>query len=210
MTRESFQNIWKQLILRRAQDLYEVEKGTVAPNRLDLPRTIITPAPLADLLTGLGQYDSVVTGHTHHIIPPTKPAVAVPEFWDINDDNIDDWQRLCARTQHLYNMKITPDILDNEKRPLTLTFREEELAPLAANADPGEIPQPTGYYRIKAYTNEPNDNDALIRMVNDELFNLQQHNDFTVENSAFYMTPRVRRRQIVQTYVGAYVLDSNA
>lgn len=176
------------------------------PDRLDLPNTIVVPAPLADTLTAIGSFESNVTGHHHHIIPPKKTE-KLKAYYAIDDEMFDEWAVLCHRCQHHYEMKAIPSETETDRRPLMLTFREEETM---ADPDDENARITTGYMRIKAYTNEPMQTEALMRLVCDELFAPQAGNDFTVTNSAFYMTPRVRRNQIVSTYVGAYVLDSNA
>lgn len=200
MTKEQFQQLWKTLLLKRAQDVYEMEKQVQAPNKLDINSTTIVPAPLADIATALGSYDSTVTGHTHHIVPPAIQAENAPPYANVDDELITEWTQLCSRQQHHYTMKVFPEHNESENRPLVLTYVEETQA-LVQHSKPRKI-------RIKAYTNEPTPTDALLRSVNDDLF--REEGEWTAINCSFYMTPSFNQTQVIDSYVGAYVLDSNA
>lgn len=156
------------------------------------------PAPLADLLTAIGSFESKVTGHEHHIVPPAY--VEADNHWLIDDEIFIEWQQTCARLQHHYTMKVFPAEHESEHRPIALTFIEEVQAAVQH--------QRPRLIRIKAYTNEPTPTDALLRSVNDDLF--LEHGEWTVGNSHLYMSPAFNQQQVVSTYVGSYVLDSNA
>lgn len=173
-----------------------METQARVPNYLDLDSTTNIPAPLADVLTTLGSYESQATGHHHHIITPERPENWHNTYWQVDDDLITEWTQLCNRVQHHYTMKCFPKEDDYEKRPIMLTTREQQQAPRNTHV------------RIKAYTNEPQQNDALIRTVNDDLF--EAAGEWTAQNCHYYMTPALRTNQVVQTYIGGYVLRDNA
>lgn len=175
-----------------------MEKQVRANHFIDLDSTTIVPAPLADLLSQIGSFESNATGHHHHIIAPERPAAYQNTYWEVDEDLLSDWSALCARTQHHYAMKCFPKEDDYEKRPIVLTYIENQPAPRADT-----------HVRIKAYTSEPQANDALIRLVNDDIF-AARNDEFTAGNSHYYMTPSVQRNQVLNTYVGGYVLRNNA
>lgn len=54
ITGENFIRMWKTLILKRVQDVYEKEKHVRSDHYVRLDRSILTPAPLTDLLYALG------------------------------------------------------------------------------------------------------------------------------------------------------------
>lgn len=204
ITEAHFKQIWKTIMLSRVQSTQEREKQRKEDDNLDLDETLIMPAPLADTVSALGSFDSAVTGHVHHIIPPPIPIVNGSEvsepFRQLDDEILCDWSQVCARMQHHYSMKTMPDPNDYEKRPIVLTTVEETQAAVA-HSKPRLI-------RIKSYTNEPTPNEAIIRTVNDDLF--VSENEWQARRCSFYMTPTINQQQIIATYVGAYVLESNA
>lgn len=208
MTSDDFQRVWRTLLLRRGQDVNEFAKGVRPTSLIDIPKVILLPAPLADTLSQIGNYNSNATGHNHHVTIPNKPKKDPPSFWSIDDDLFDDWSNMCGRLQHHYVMKAFPEQSESNARPLLLTKLEVERVPAAANAAPEDVPDATGYYRVKSYTNETSPTDALIRMINEDLF--VERAEWTAASSHLYMTPRLRRAQIVSAYVGSYVLDSNS
>ena len=56
ITQANFQRMWKTLILKRAQDVYEKEKHVRATNFVRIDRSMIMPSPLSDLLYSIGQF----------------------------------------------------------------------------------------------------------------------------------------------------------
>lgn len=200
MTEEQFRQVWKTLILKRVQDVFTTSKGTEPANLLEMDNTTIVPAPLADLLSALGTFTSDVTGHHHHIIPVARPAKDTPAFWGYDDELLHQWSILCGRMQHLYSMKVFPEDNDVDKRPLTLTMVH---TPIRVEGQVGPLLR-----RIKAYTDEPTANDALIRAVNDNLFT--EEGEWTANLSHLIMTPLFNVNQVVDTYVSSYVLGNNA
>lgn len=203
MTKEDFILVWKTLLLRRAQQIYRIAKQERPENELDIDPTTLVPAPLADLLASLGIFESKVTGHHHHVVPAQRPQVSarnpLPEYYEVNEEKLEEWSRLCGRMQHHYTMKQLPLPEECENRPIVLTRIEETVAQAAHRQRK---------IRIKAYTNEPTPNDAFIHAVNDTLF--VENGEWTAANCSLYMTPSINQNQIVNTYVGGYVLDCNA
>lgn len=57
-----FIRVWKTLILKRLQDVFEQEKRVRAQHFVRLARNQLLPAPLADLLYALGSFHSPATG----------------------------------------------------------------------------------------------------------------------------------------------------
>lgn len=204
MTRAQFIRIWKTLIYKRVQDILMMEKQVRPVDQIHINRAILTPAPLADLLASLGEFHSAVTGHIHHIVLPdraaraqtrSQPAVEaqpVPEHGTINRALLTQWNLLCARLKHNYIMKEFPPMDQESARPLVLTRMQ------ATN----------DLIQIRAKTSEPTPNDALIRIVNDDLFVDNDRYDYA--HCAITMTPLVDPEAIRGTYVGGYVLDNNA
>lgn len=192
MTRLNFIRVWKTLILKRAQDIFETEKKVRSQNFVRLIRTIALPAPLADLLATLGSFTSHATGHQHHISPPPQAAEA-EDFWAVEAPLIVQWNQLTNRMQRQYLMKEYPAQRETDNRPISLTHLHQF----------GD-----GTVEIKAGTNEPKLVDAYIRAVNDELFvNDAGHG---LADAALIMTPRFNAATVRGAYIASYVLDSNA
>lgn len=188
----TFIKIWKTLLLKRCQDVYEMEKGVQAPNRLQINRGIIVPAPLADVLASLGEFSSNITGHIHHIVPPAKPAAHPADFWLTTRAELRQWAILMGRLQHHYVMKEFPPMESIDKRALVLTRKR------VANA----------LTKVRALTSEPTSNDALVRLVNDDLF--VDHTIYSFDDASLDMTPNIDADTILGTYVSGYILASTA
>lgn len=193
ITLAQFTRMWHTLMLKRVQDVFRVEKGMYAPHRIRLNHGILIPGPLTDLLNEIGMFHSQVTGHIHHVVPPTRPAV-VPDYWTLDDDVIDAWTITMARVARLYTMKDFPSPTLIDDRPMVLTIKT------AANDD--------ALVRVKAFTREPKPQQALITAVNDDLF--EPFEQYLPNDAHLHMTPLFHPREVIGTYVGSYVLDTNA
>lgn len=192
ITRPNFIRMWKTLILKRVQDIFEIEKNVRAGHFIRLTRTISVPAPLADLLASLGSFSSHATGHIHHITSP--PQAAQPEaFWTVDAPIVNQWNILIGRMQHHFLMKEYPSQRETDNRPLMLTYRDD---------------QANDTLQVKAFTNEPKLVDAYIRSMNDELFVVRDH--FDLEHCALIMTPLFHVPSVRGAYIGSYVLNNNA
>lgn len=191
ITREQFTRMWRTLILKRVQDVYEHEKHQRAEHFIRLVRNILVPAPLADLLYSIGQMHSSARGFVYDTIPPPRPAN--PPDWTIIDPAIvANWTLTMNRMKHQFMMKEFPAMRDYQNKPLCLV----------------RIHDANDMREVKAYTNEPQPSDALIAMVNDRLY--QDAHNVTYNECSLRMTDSLDRLSICCEYVGSYVLSSTS
>lgn len=191
ITRNNFIRMWKTLILKRVQDVYEKQTHVRGEHFVRLDRGISLPAPLADLLYSLGSYHSNATGHIHQIEPPARPANP-QEWWALDAPIVRTWNQTIARLAPLYTMKEYPSQGTWNDKPLMLTRRH------AVN----------NYVSIKSWTNEPTMQDGYIRAVNDELFG--NHQFITFNNCALNVVHQIYAPQVIGNYVGSYVIQTNS
>lgn len=189
LDQDTFARMWKTLILKRVQDIFEHEKHRRSEHFIRVMRNLPIPAPLADLLYALGQHHSRALGTIYDMVPPARAAV--PEPWWIMDPNIlDHWCLLCARMSKLYMMKEFPAPSEYKDRALAMTSIHDD-GPLRS---------------VKSLTNEPTPADGYLRFINDEIL----VNPFPFANSQLRIVEGLERRSILYSYVGAYVLDTNS
>lgn len=187
----NFIRMWKTLILKRAQDVFESEKSQRANNFVRLIRNVLLPGPLGDLLHSMGYMHSKANGTLYHIVPPAQPAQ--PEtWWQIDAAILATWNQEMHRMKNLYTMKEFPSLSQCHDRPLMLCLRNE-----ANNMG-----------SIRAWTNEPHLTDAVIRLVNDDLFDAHAH--ITFANCNLLMTYELNIPQARSEYVASYVITSNS
>lgn len=189
LTQDNFIRLWKTLILKRVQDVYEQEKHRRAPDFIRLMRNLPIPAPLADLLYCLGQKRSSAIGTILDMVPPPKVNPA-PNWWTLDETVLDHWCLTNSRLATLYQMKEFPAPTEFQDRAIGLTVVQ----------DVGELRS------VKAHTNEPSAADGFVRFVNDELFD----NPYPYATSDLRIVEALERRSITRTYVGSYVLQSNS
>lgn len=190
ITRANFIRVWKTLILKRVQDIYENQYMQRPDNYVRINRQITVPAPLADLLHTLGSFYSAHTGRHHYLAPP-KVGAKKEDFWTVENQSLRDWELLTRYMDRNYTMREFPSQRETTDRAIVLTF-----------------PQVTGQYkRIKALTNEPRLADAFIRLVNDDLF--AAHDRFTIANCALNMTMDLQTSNVRGRYVAAYALRND-
>lgn len=191
ITEAQFTQMWKTILLKRVQDVYEAEKHQRPVGFVRLGRQIPIPGPLADLCHTIGHFHSNVTGHNYHIIPPAAPVQ--PEAWRQVDNNIlNVYCREMNRVSPLYTMKEFPAMNQCGEKPFVLTTRQ------VAN-DVGII---------KAWTNEPKPTDAFVRLANDDLFEAHPH--ITFANCSLTMTQALATPGFVMNYAGSYITNVNA
>lgn len=191
ITRVNFIRMWKSLILKRSQDIFEKEKHHRSPHFVRLDRSIVMPAPLSDLLYSMGSFVSNARGIQIHMTPPAQPPQPQP-WWNIDNDILRDWSLLCHRMQKQYLMREMPSPGDFDGRPLALLI-PEDFNNLRA---------------VYSYTNEPTPTDALITFVNDNLF--IPANSIDVAHCSYLVVDRIHRTSTIGRYVGSYVLESNS
>lgn len=191
ITEAQFIQMWKTILLKRIQDIYESAKYSRPVGFVRLGRQLPIPGPLADLLHSIGHFHSNANGFNYHVIPPAAPVA--PEAWRQVDANILAlWNREMNRVAPLYTMKEFPAMNQCGERPLCLTLRQ--------------VQENVGI--IKAWTNEPKPTDAFIRMANDDLFDAHAH--ITFENCSLTMTGSVYVPGFVQNYAGSYINEVTA
>lgn len=83
-----------------------------------------------------------------HLIHPARPA-AIPNWWNVDDAIIGQWNRLMTRISTLYITGDFPSMSDYDGRPIMLTNIHD------ANAR----------RLFKAFSSEPRPVDALVRFV---------------------------------------------
>lgn len=153
INRVNFIRMWKTILLKRVMDVFEGEKHRRAEHFVRLNRNLILPAPLADTIYSIGAYTSYANGTVYHFVPPARAADPEP-WWTLDTTIFNAWNLTLNRLQHLFIMKTYPPLSEWDTRPLILTV-------LQVNGQ---------YRRVKAVTNDPQPSDALITMLNDQLF----------------------------------------
>lgn len=148
-----FTTIWRSLLLKRTQDIYEVEKRLRSDNYIRLNRNIAIPGPLADLLYALGSYHSTRLGIRYHLIPPVR-GVQPQDWYAINAGMLARWEQTTLMLQDYFVMKEYPTMSDTTGKPLMLTAIDE-VGPTR---------------RIRSFTSETKPSDAYIRFLNDDVF----------------------------------------
>lgn len=194
-TEPIFVSVWKHIMLKRAQDVYRQFNNVRPADMISLPRAMTLPAPLFDLVNSPGVYHSKVTGCYYQVVPPTKPEKNPEEFWTVDQHEIMLFQHDMNRNVSLYQMHTYPDRLEYDDRPLLLTTLEGPT-----KRDPN--------VRVRSFTDEPQPSDAIVRIVNDDLF--APHNYITSTNCNLLMTYKMLPSHVRDQYVGSYVLSSNS
>lgn len=192
LTVDEFQRMWKTLILKRVQDVFEKEKSRRAPHRIVLNRVVHVPAPLNDLLHAIGSFTSKSSGFTIHVIPPpfTPPDQG---WWYVDSDLVNRWCTMMHRMSKLYTIAEFPSVTDYEDRPLPTLLIEDDDDDIRS---------------VYSFTDEPSPTDNIIRFVNDEMFDPANH--VTVQQSSYLLVDHEYRPTIIANYVGSYVISSNS
>lgn len=90
-------------------------------------------------------------------------------------------------------MREQPALTQKEDHPIVMTYKQSDDRNLE---------------KVKAYTNEPTPTDAALRLINDDLF--RAHNIYNFDNCKLSMTCWTNAADMLDEYVGSYVLKSNA
>lgn len=191
ITLDDFQRMWKTLILKRVQDVYEREKMIRADHYIRLSRNIPIPAPLGDLLYSIGQLRSAVDGVIYHTIPPAR-AAAPPNWWTVDIPIVQNWSLLAGRMHEQYMFREFPPITDYDNKPMLLTSMQDH----------------NGFRSVKAFTNEVKPNDAYVRFMNDELYAVDARVNFN--SSHLRIVEALEPTSTRGVYVASYALRSNA
>lgn len=189
ITEAQFARMWKTLLLKRCQDVYEKEKYRRANHFVRLGAQMLVPAPLGDLVYSIGQYHNVAEGVVYDVNPPAQAAQ--PEDWWTVDANIcNAWTRTMRRMQKRYVMREMPLASEYQSKPLML----------CTGNTVGQLKTVKAKYSTVELT------DGLITLVNDPLFDPPAHLfadcHVTIVDAKPWLT-------IAGQYVGSYVLQAN-
>lgn len=189
ITLPQFLRMWKTLILKRTQDVFESEKSRRSDHFIRLVRNIPIPAPLGDLLHSLGYFHSFTTGYLHHIVQPARAST--PEtFWTVDPIITTAWTTTMNRLNHVYTMKEFPSMSQCEGKPMMLTTVSSFDTPERS---------------VRSFTNETNMTDAFIHAMQDQLYDADPI--ITFANSHLIMTNPFDHTAVRQQYVYSYAID---
>lgn len=189
ITEDDFVRMWKTLILKRVQDVFETVKCQRSANFVRIIRNIYLPAPLADLIYSIGSFTEDKLGIVMTMVPPDQ-ASKPENWWTADSDIIAKWILLTHRIQDRFVMKEFPSNRDVEGRALVLTTRKVT----------------NGYCEIRSLTNSPTPADGMIRFLNDELFT----NGYEFADCHLRMTDRLNYQQVLYGYLQPYCTGSRA
>lgn len=192
ITLVQFTQMWKTLILKRVQDIYESEKSRRSDHYIRLVRNILLPAPLGDLLHSLGHYYSASMGMSHHLVPPSR-ASTPEDFWTVSTAIVAAWNQTMKQIEPFYTIKEYPSMTQCEDRPMLLTRVSNFATPMRS---------------VNAFTKEPKMTDAFVHSLQDELF--IDHPFITFDNCHLIMTNSINSVQIRRDYVKSYVITHNS
>lgn len=190
INKADFTRLWKSLLLKRCQDVYEKERFRRATNFIRVGHQIPVPAPLADLTFALGSYFCPANGITYDVVPPVK-GNDPPNWWEIDLPMLNRWNRTCARMKDLYHMREFPTMTDWNDKPLSLCVVTDDDTPLRTVKSPVTGATPT---------------DSLIALVNNQLFNPQVA---ALNNCHISLVESVNYEIVAGEYVASYVTGSN-
>lgn len=190
LTEAQFTRMWKSLILKRVQDIYQKEKKQRHEHLIRLDSSIMVPGPLGDLLFSLGQHISTTNGRVYDITPPPRPAQP-PDWWAFDPVIVAGWCRLMYRIKPLYITHEFPSMSDYEGRPLVFTSIQD-VGPLR---------------HVKAFSSEPKPSDALLRFLHDDLFN---GFPFAFVDCHLIMTDLIHLDSVRLRYVGHFVTGAHS
>lgn len=189
ITEDNFIRMWRTLILKRTQDVFEAEKSRRSDHFVRLVRNILVPAPLGDLLHSLGYFHSTKTGYLHHLVQPARAST--PEnFWSVDAQVTTDWNTTVQRLSHVYTMKEFPSMSQCEARPMMLTSVSDFDNPMR---------------QVRSFTNETNMTDGFVHAMQDQLFDADPI--VTYANSHLVMTNPFSHIAVRQQYVYSYAID---
>jgi hypothetical protein len=192
LTEGQFVQMTKTLFLKRAQDVIENAKRVRVDKPVHLQRYIEIPAPIADLLTLIGNFHSDSEGHQHHITLPVFAKDKHPAYYQVDSQIVELYTRDIGRIRPLYQMKPFPSSRECWDKPLMLTRIKVE----------------DDFVSVRAWTNEPTMEDAYVRACNDELY--KAHEYITYDNCSQQMSQKVHQVLTLTHYASSYVKATNA
>lgn len=188
ISRNEFIQMWKTLILKRVQDVYEEFKKIKCEHRVYIAPDFQVPAPLYDVLNSLGNFDSAGRGLSFHINPPEYEEEDTPEWWTVDKDIVKNWIQTMALIKSQYSIKSSPAIDAVGGSTLMITA----------------IKDADGMRTVKAYTNEFQFQHAFVRFVNDDLF--EEDEMLRYDNCHILAYGTKQYKSVVLDYIGAYVV----
>lgn len=184
-----FVRMWRTLLLKRSQDIYEVEKQRNVANPIRIDRHIHVPAPMHDILSSIGSFHSNALGVVYHVVPPARPLV-IPDWYQIDHDLIQRYQISMNRMKNLYEMRRFPSHNDTKDRSIVLsTYADVEHE-----------------RSVKALTDEVLSIDAYVRFIHD---NMLGQNAIAHANCHLMMSENLNLETARLEYIGAYVIGNN-
>lgn len=101
LTEDQFVRMWRTVVLKRAQDVYEATSGVRPDGFIRFGTTLTIPRPLADFVAAIGRYTSIQLDVHFDPSPPVKTSP--PQDWYTVDTTIyHNWQIWMIRMKNLY------------------------------------------------------------------------------------------------------------
>lgn len=154
-------------------------------NYIRIGRHIGIPAPLADVLSAIGSYQSVSSGALWVPDIPSRPT-PVPTFWTVDAAIVDRFIQTIAQLQHGYMMREYPSPTDTTGRPFISTR-------LITDGD---------LVRVKVHNQETTPAEVFLRVVAGDFLSGQPDN-MTHCNAMDFIDPRA----LIGTYLRGYVMN---
>lgn len=187
ITEVNFRRMWRTLLLKRAQDVYEKEKYRRANHFVRLGPQMLVPAPLGDLVYSIGQFHNVAEGVVYDTNPPAQ-AAQPEDWWTVDPDITNAWTRTMRRMQRKYVMREMPLASEYQAKPLMLCTGQVAGALKTVKAK---------YASIEL-------TDGLITLVNDPIYQPPAHAFGSCHIMVVDAKPWIT---IAGQYVGSYVLQ---
>lgn len=188
ISRDDFIRMWKTIILKRVQDVFQEEKKRVIDNRIFFSCSLQVPLTLYDLLISLGCFESKVNGTIYHIVLPKVKDAAEEKWWTLDDEITKNWIMTMAMMQHRFQMGVFP----NSDSIMGSTLMLTTISDLA-----------NGQRTIKMVTNEVHQSQSFVRLVNDDIF--EPDTRVTFDNCHLYAFNTKHQNSAMLQYVGDYV-----
>ena len=171
-------------------DIQEFKLGQRPPHHLRIINNMLVPRPTADLLYSLGSYTCQANGVGYHLLVPPHDDPNPQPWYTVDNNILQAYVQFIGRMQHYCQMVEIPRRYDCVGSPLILTNSDEEA----------------GTNQVRAYINEPQITDELIRFVNEqELF---ANPPAAYDDCYLIMTERFDLGSVLHDYVASFCIDS--
>lgn len=165
LTEPDFREMWKVIILRRVQDVYEFEHLDEDIDKVAIRTDLLIPAPLFELLKRLGNYVDQENNIIHQIVPPT-PNYPRRNYFTMNPRIQYQWQHDMTVCQSFYSMHPYNIPVNTTNNYLMVIFRGPP------DTDDLDITY------TRSYTREATPEDTKVSAVNNELFSPKPEYNF--------------------------------